>query len=47
MRSIAEAAARALDALAAWVEEEGHPARGVALMTLLALLVSTADGWWS
>ena len=46
MASIAEAAGRALDALAAWVEEEGHPARALALMALLALAVTTADGWW-
>ena len=46
MQRMAEAAAGALDALAGWVEDEGRPWRGVALMTLIALLVSTADGWW-
>ncbi|MDO4428536.1 MAG: hypothetical protein Q4B91_03390 [Atopobiaceae bacterium] len=46
MASIAEAAGRVLDALAAWVEEEGHPARALALMALIALAVTTADGWW-
>lgn len=49
MASIAEAVCCALDALgglAAWVEDEGHPARALALMALLALVVSTCDSWW-
>ena len=47
MQSIAETASGALDALAEWVGDEGRPWRALALMVLLALAVSTADGWWS
>lgn len=46
MQSIAETASGALDALAEWVGDEARPWRALALMALLALLVSTADGWW-
>ena len=46
MQSIAETAAGALDALAGWVGDEDRPWRALALMALLALLVTTADEWW-